>query len=467
MTQLAILSGIYGKASADFERSVPINLDPIAEPGDGTGTGISKGYLRLTYGVRTVLDAGGQDRGGYVWQGRHLRVIGAQLVEVNGGAVSPIGNVGDNGQPVQFAEGFGRVGIASNEQLFYYDGTALTRVTDPDLGQALAVAWSDGYFLTTDGDFIVATELNDPAAVDPLKYGSSEADPDPVLGILALRGDVYAVNRYTIEKFVNGGTTGFPFQRSRGSQIPKGAVGRQAYCPFVETFAFCGSARNETPSVYLAGAGQAIPIATRALATAIAALTDEQQATIRLEAITASGLQMLMVHLPTETWVYHWTASQLLDIPVWSRRLGGVQLVQPYPVRNHTLVGQDWWCSSGTKLGIVDPAEAMLFGEPLAFQFDTALLYNEGASAVVHELELVTLAGRSDDTRVALSYTDDGLTWGQERFSGAGNRGNRGARPAWRRLGRMAQWRGFRFRGIAKGPVAFARLEARLEPLNG
>jgi hypothetical protein len=43
--------------------------------------------------------------------------------------------------------------------------------------------------------------LNDPTAVDPLKYGSSEADPDPILAIRKIRNEVYALNRHTVEVF--------------------------------------------------------------------------------------------------------------------------------------------------------------------------------------------------------------------------------------------------------------------------
>ena len=466
--QVAILSGIYGKTSADFERSVPVNMTPIAEPGDGDGTGISKGYLRLIYGIRTAMTLPAVDRGGAVFQGVHLRVIGDTLYKLTGGELTAIGNVGSDGKRVQFAEGFGRIGIASNRNLFYYDGTAIKQVTDADLGAVVSLAWSDSYFLTTDGDYIVATDLNDPTSIDPLKYGSSEADPDPIVGLLALRGEVFAVNRYSIEKFINSGSSGFPFSRSRGSQIPKGAVGPYAYASFVETFAFCGSARNETPAVYLAGSGQAIRISPRALDEALRKVPDVNLSGIEVESVHAGGLQQLMVHLPTESWVYHWTASQLLGIPVWSKLAGGNRADQPYPARNFLLADGQWWCGNAAQLGVVDEKVTTLFDKPLAFQFDTPLLYNGGAAAIVHEAELATLAGRGDgDTRVALSYTDDGLTWSQERFAGAGARGNRGARPSWRRLGRLANWRGFRFRGVAQAPVAFSRLEVTLEPLNG
>ena len=76
--------------------------------------------------------------------------------------------------------------------------------------------------MLTDGEFLIVTELNDPFSVSPLKYGSSEADPDPVKAILKLRNEPYALNRYTIEVFDNVGGEGFPFQRIEGAQTQTG-----------------------------------------------------------------------------------------------------------------------------------------------------------------------------------------------------------------------------------------------------
>lgn len=466
MVQVPILSGITTARSADFVRSYPVNLDPHVEAGGTDGTGISRGYLKLCAGVRTVAQ-GGPDRGGHVWRGGHYRVLGSTFHRVGeDGELSALGDVGPGGRVV-FAESFDRLAVASRGRLHYWNGSALSTVTDPDLGDVRSLAWSDGYFLTTDGTSIVATELNDPTAVDPLKYGSSEADPDPVMGLLALRGIVYALNRHSIEAFENAGTTGFPFRRNRGSQIPKGCVGASAFCPFIETFAFVGSARNEPPGVYLAGAGQAIPIAPGEVADDLAALSPDELAGVEMETVAIGGAVRLLVHLPARTWVYHWTASQQLDTPVWSVRAGGADLDRAYPARGFTWHDGRWWCGSDAGVGVVDEAAATLFGEAFGWRFDTPLIYNGGAGAVVHALDLVTLGGRGPSATIWESHTDDGATWSAERPSSAGRIGERSARPAWRRLGRMRHWRGFRFRGVAQAPVAFARLEATLEPLGG
>lgn len=461
--QIAILNGIYGKDTPDLARSYPINMVPVV-----TDTGINKGYLRSAPGAIRTATVTGADRGGIVWQDTHYRVIGKMLVTVAaGGTTTAIGDVGEGG-PVSMAYSFDRLAIASAGKLFYLFEDDLIEVTDPDLGDAFDVIWVDGYFMTTDGTSLVVTELSDPEAVDPLKYGSSEADPDPVIGLTELRGEVFALNRNTIEVFNNRGTTGFPFGRNRGAQIPKGTVGRKAFAKFVETFAFCGSGRNEPPAVYLAGAGQGIKISPPELDADLAKLTVDELATVHVEARTMNGIQELLVHLPTLTWVYGWTASQQLDIPVWYRLAGGKWMDEPYRPRNFTLFGSKCWCGATGAIGYLDDAETMVFGRETGYQFDSALLYNAGAGAIVHDLQLVPLTGRaelSDKPYITMAWTQDGLTYSSEQSAMLGSQGSRDTRPSWRRLGKFRNWRGLRFRGIASAPVAFLRLEAQLEGL--
>ena len=159
-----------------------------------------------------------------------MRVLGTKLVEVSStGAVTTLGDVGGGGL-VTFDYSFDRLAIASGGNLFYWDGSTLTQVTDPDLGAVVDMCWIDGYFMTTDGEFLIVTELSDPTQVNPLKYGSSEADPDPVVALLKLRNEVYALNRNTIEVLDNVGGEFFPFARIDGAQFQKGTVCTHECC---------------------------------------------------------------------------------------------------------------------------------------------------------------------------------------------------------------------------------------------
>jgi len=466
--QLPILSGVYSQKGPDFEASYPVNLVPNFQE-----TSISEGYLRSAPGIDVFAVGAGTDRGGYNWNGTLYRVSGTTLLSVSStGIASIVGDVGGSSR-VSFASSFDRMAIASNEELWYYDGTTLSQVTDPDLGVVLDVVWQDGYFITTDGTNIVITELNDPTQVDPLAYGSAEADPDSILGLLTIRGELYVLGQRTIEVFYNTGVVTdaapFPFQRQRGAQIDKGIVGTHAKCLFLDSFAFCGAARNEQPKIYVAGLGQATAISTRGIERMLAAVDDPS--TIVLEARNGDGANTLYVHLPDQTLVYDHEASQAAQTPVWYRLASGIYADQAYRARNFVYAYGQWHCGDiqSFNLGVLVDTNDNQFGDKTEWKFDCQLVYSQGKGAICHDLELVGFYGRAtpgSEPIAFMSWTDDGVAWSQERAARTGFSGQRSLRVAWRRNGFFRQWRAFRFRGITGTPVSFSRLEANIEQLN-
>lgn len=465
--QLGILSGVYSQSGPDFEGSYPLNLVPNFQE-----TGVSAGYLRSAPGI-DIFSAGlGTDRGGVVWNGVLYRVSGTSLISVSStGIVTVIGVVGGSGR-CKFAISFDRLAINSGDDLYYYDGTTLTQVTDIDLGVVVDVVWMDGYFITTDGTSIVVTELVDPTSVDPLKYGSAEADPDSIMGLGERRGELIAFNRYTTEIFFDAGTTGFPFQRNRGAQVDKGIVGTHARCKFLETYAMCGSGHNEQPQVYLLGEGQAVPISTRGIDRILARISEADLADIVLEAREGNGAKELYVHLPDQTLVYSHSATEALGKPVWYRLASGIYGTSQYRARNFVLAYDAWHCGdiTTTNLGVLTDDHDLQFDAVSIWQFDCQLVYSQGKGAICHSLELVGFYGRAtpgSEPRTFMSWTDDGVTFSQERSARTGFSGQRGLRVAWRRNGFFRQWRAYRFRGVTGVPVSYSRLEANLEALNG
>jgi hypothetical protein len=199
--------------------------------------------------------------------------MGTSLVKVaSDGSVTTIGDVGGSGPSLR--GGFDRFGVRSSDKLYFYDGTTLTLVTDPDSGPVLDLIWIDGYYMTTDGTSVIVTELNDPTSIMPLKYGSAEEDPDMVTGLLKFRDEAYAVGRNTIQVFRNVGGNGFPFAVVKGASIPVGCVGPMAKCLYGDSFAFVGSAANEAIGVYVAGSGNATRISSRDVDDELAKVAD-------------------------------------------------------------------------------------------------------------------------------------------------------------------------------------------------
>lgn len=463
--QIPVLNGTYTDQNADFRSSYPVNLIPV--PKD---SGISKGYLRPADGVVQIGTGPGTDRGGINWKGVHYRVMGTKLVTVSvSGAVSVIGDVGAGAQ-VSLDYSFDRLAIASGGRLYYLIGRSISQVTDPDLGVVLSVVWVDGYFMTTDGTALVVTELSDPFAVNPLKYGSSEADPDPVQALLKIRGEVYALNRHTIEVFDNIGGDLFPFQRIEGAQIQKGILGTHCACEFSDAVAFLGSGRNEAPSIYIGANGEANKISTREIDQILATYAEAELSLSVVEKRIDKGHQHLWVHLPDRTLVYDLSGSTAVQEPLWFYLSSSLSGFSQYRARNLVWIFDRWQCAdpSSNKLGVLDSSLSTQYGDTSRWEFGTTIIYGEGNGAVFHELELVCLTGRvaiNTNPAISTSYSIDGETWSDEKFVFMGTIGDRGKRIVWRRQGIMRNWRIQRFKGNSDSHISIARLEAQLEPL--
>jgi hypothetical protein len=464
--QIPILNGIYAGSEPELRTSYPVNMVPVPKQ-----SGISNGFLRPADGLVSDGQGPGVDRGGINWNGTCYRVMGTKLVTVsNTGVVLVLGDVGGPTTGlVTFDYSFDRLAIASGGRLYYWNG-ALTQVTDPDLGTVLDVVWVDGYFMTTDGTSLVVTELTNPTQVNPLKYGSSEADPDPVVALVKLRNEVYALNRNTIEVFDNIGGDFFPFQRIDGAQIQKGVVGTFACCVFVETVAFLGSGRNEEPGIYLGANATANKISTQEIDQVLLQYTEAQLALVKLEARNDKSHQHLYVHLPDRTLVYDAAASGVLEEHVWFTLTSSVADFSEYRAKNFVWAYGKWLVGDpqSSTIGHMSQTVSSHWGQIVRWEFGTLVVYNEGRGAIFNELELVALTGRvaiGADPAISTSYSVDGQSWSQDRSIRVGTIGNTKKRLAWFQQGHMRSWRIQRFRGDSQAHLSFVRLEVQLEPL--
>jgi hypothetical protein len=465
--QIPILSGIYTDNGPDLRTSYPVNLVPVPKQ-----SGISAGFLRPGDGIVANGTGPGTDRGGINWRGKCYRVMGTKLVEVaSNGAVTVLGDVGGptNGL-VTFDYSFDQLAIASGGRLYYWNETTLTQVTDPDLGTVLDVVWVDGYFMTTDGEFLIVTELSDPTQVNPLKYGSSEVDPDPVVALLKLRNEIYALNRNTIEVFDNVGGDFFPFQRIEGAQVQKGVVGTFACCVFIEAIAFLGSGRNEAPGIYVAANATANKISTQEIDEILLQYTEAQLSTVKMEARNDKSHQHLYIHLPNRTLVYDAAATQELGQQVWFTLTSSTVGFSQYRARDMVYAYDKWLVGDpqSNNVGFLVDNIGTHWGEIVYWEFGTLIVYNESNGAIFNELELVSLTGRvalGIDPIISTSYSVDGMAFSQERPLRVGTTGNTTKRLAWFQQGHMRNWRIQRFRGTSQAHLSFARLEAQIEPL--
>lgn len=462
--RIPVISGTIADESGAFLTSYPINREPVLKD-----ISIAEGYLAVPPGITQVATGPGEDRGGINWNGICYRVMGAKLVRVNADwSVDVLGNVG-SGSVCGFDYSFDNLIINSGTRLYYWNEVdGLRQVTDPDLGIVVDVIWVDGYTMTTDGESLVVTELNDPMAVDPLKYGSSEESPDPVTGLEHMHGEVYAFNRYTTQVFQNVGGNGFPFQTVKTATAPYGCTGPRAKCKYSGTVAFVGSEEGGKPGVYLLGAGDASKISPAELDDALVALSDDDLAAVWVEARVGNDDQRLIIHLPAVSWGFSAQASRKSQVKTWCRYVTSTGTTGRFEGRGLVLAYGKYIVGSSTgQIGYLDSTTALHYGAEVGWLFDTSLLYNDANKGLLSQLELVGTPGRGNaDSRIFFSYTKDGEIWSQEKAISAGTLGQRNKKPVWRLGVRFETYMGLRFRGVDGSLMAMARLEAQVEPFS-
>lgn len=466
--EIPILSGIYADNSPAVRTDYPVNLVPTPRE-----SGVSSQFLRPGFGIENFGTGPGIDRGGINWDGVCYRVMGSQLVRVSAdGTIVSLGNVGGTSEYVSLTYSFDLLAIASGGRLYYYNPVSgsLSQVTDSDLGTVLDVRWIDGYFMTTDGTSLVVTELNDPFSVNPLKYGSSEVDPDPIKALRKLRNEMFAVNRYTIEVFDNIGGSFFPFQRVDGAQITKGAVGTYACCVYLDSIAFLGGGRNEPPAIYLGVNSRAQKVSTAEIDYIIQTFTDEELSNVKLEAKSDRSHEHLMIHLPDRTLVFDGAASQAMGKPVWFQLTTALAGFERYRAENFVWAHDQWIVGDpkSSNLGTIKESVSSHWGNPVRWQFSTIMFYNSGRGALVHELELVSQTGNialGINPTINTSYSTDGRQWSMDKPIQIGSTGSTQKRLVWFQNGFLKNYRIQRFNGDSQSHLSFLRLEAKLEPM--
>jgi len=465
MTQISVLSGVKSDSNASVFESAPINLEPSLAT-----SGLSEGYLTCAPGISSFSTSElGRDRAAINWAGIMYRVQGSSLISVDEtGAATILGNVGDDGNFAFLDYSFDRLAISSNSNLFYWNGASLQQVTDPNVGVVKDVIWFGGYFLYTDGTDIINTDISNPFVINPTSYGSAEADPDGIQGLLELKNEVVVVGQYTTQYIQAVGGSGFPFQTVQSATLPKGCVGAKAFCEFDNKLAIVGSGRDEALTVYLIDGGIVTPITTSLIVNILQSLTADQQALIQMEKIVHDNEQRLYVHLPTQTLVFHLNASNANQSPVWTILAGGVNNDVQYPIRNTVFCYNKYIGANPStgKMGYLNGAVATQYEQTVGWQFQTSYQYAGGIPFTTTEIELVATTGRTPlgvNPTVFFSYSRDGINFSNEQAIPQGAIGQTTKRLAWRPMCDATNYMNYRFRGANTSIASIMRCEAQFE----
>lgn len=459
-TPITLIKGDKVATNTDYRDALPVNMTAVLKPVFGVA-----GYMLMEPGLTQFGTASGVDRGAN-WNERfemHFRASNGEFLSISSTGVKTVLGAINGTSQTSLPYSFNTQGLVSNGRFYLYSPTSgFAEVTDPDLGSPIDCVWVDGYYFFTDGEYLYHTDINDEAAIDPLKFATSEFSPDPTYGVGKTQDDkVIVFNRFTTEYFVNVAQDNFAFQRVATRAIKIGIVGTYCKTEVADTWFIMGGRKEESVSVHQIGVGSATKIATREVDKIIGTYTESQLRDCVLESYSEDGYDYMLVHLPDHVLKFNYTVAKTAGIEMaWSI------------IKSDTIGNTPWRGKNGvfdprlgmwvfgdkidSRLGILDSTVATQYNDIVEWILYTPFIYLESQS--IDQLAIQTIPGftTTNDATVFLSMTYDGITWGNERTVQYGTQANYGQRFEINRLGYIRDWFAFKLRGTSRSRMAFS-----------
>lgn len=456
MIAIPIMQGSTTNSNGEPEVFLPINLELIPKE-----SGNSQGYFRQHDGITKHITGNGIDRGGINWNGRYFRVSGNDLIEIFNDDTIAIRGTIPGTDKCRFDYSFDALSISNGDSLYYYSNEKkMQQASVNNFGYVIDHKFMDGYFFTTDGANIVQSDLTDKTKASPLKYGSSELDPDSIIALQRIRGELYALNRYTIEVFDNTGGEGFVLSRISGAQIMKGCVGLHANAVINDALVFIGSGRGEKLGVYLAGGGQAKKISIIDVDNVINGLSESQKQALTIDVKVDSNGDYIYIHLEQFSYMYNITTNLWSIVKSNDNGFRGKNLV---------LWNGNWHCgdAQSNDLGVISMIIKDHFSERVNYEFRTLVNDNQGTGFIVHHLELVFSASTySKPGSIGLSLSNDqSMTFKPIRYKTV-KTGTREQRLVWLKNGIVRNNATVRFNWNSDIILTIKKLMGYIEPLQ-
>ncbi len=462
---ITLIKGDKKDSKTDYRDSLPVNVYAVRR--DILG---AQGYMSQYYGLTSFATGQGIDRGG-IYNERHkahYRVSGDKLISISAsGVVTVLGTIPGTSQArLSDFYSFNTQAIIADGNMFLYDPSGgFRQIADSDLGNPLDGVWIDNYYFMTDGEYIFHTEISNEASIDPLQYATAEFMPDPSIGVGKTKDNKALVfGRFSIECFENAANPNFAFTRIETRALKIGIVATHAKCCFNDTWFILGGARDEALGIHMINSGASEKISNREIDKIIKKYTESDLQNMRMETRLEDDIIFVLVHLPEETLLFNYTMhAQYGKEVAWTllktdtvgdnpyRAINGV-----YDARNGKWIYGDR--NDGT-IGYLDESVVTHYGQKVE-----ALLYSPLVRLPdysIDSLEIDTIPGHTvtDDARVAVSVTLDGVTYGSEYWMDYGGPSEYGQRFMLYRLGYVRNIIGFKFRWISESKMAFGLMQ--------
>jgi len=431
--------GAYRRANGNLPEFVLINMFLEATPSAEAGV-----VLLSRSGLESHRTVGsGPIRGLFTQEG----TFGGDVFTVSGSGlyrgVTQIGTIAGTGA-VSFAASETELLVTAGTTLYSYNGTDTVAVALPDNFHARAVAYLSGHFIAARSgthQFYWSAPM-DGRSWDALDFASAESEPDHLLDVQVMRGNLYLMGQSSIEPWYYTGALDLPFSLIQQRLLPQGVIATGCAVELDNTLMWVGS----DGLVYrMADVGERI--SDHGIEERV-----EKSASVSAFGFVHEGHSFYCLRLSQGTWAYDAATGQWSEWRTYGRGnfAGRSATVQGQRV----LLGDDasgtiWTFGNGFSDG----------GAELVREFTAAFPLN-GGTATVDSVTVDANAGRTEhleglgvEPKLEMAVSRDaGATWGAWRSARLGAQGEYRTRTRWNRVG-MFDAPGAMFRFRASDPV--------------
>lgn len=464
------IGGAYLSRSINFANQRCVNLYPVANEG-GVAKADQYGYLQGTPGLSLKLNISnnsGSIRALYKTASDVvIAVCGDGVYTISSSYLATkIGTLNTSSGVVSIA--FNGVQVMLVDGAYGYIYTIATgvfaQITDPDMPKSSHVIFIDGYFLMNQvdtGRFWI-TSLYDGSSIDGLDFASAEGSPDNIVGICALRRQMWAFGTHSVQVFYDSGNVDFPFDSINGVFMEIGCIAKHSIANVDNTVFWLGSNKDGAGVVYMANGYQPQRISTNAIEFAIQGYADLTSAVAYV--YQQEGATFYCLNFAATTWVYDlathlWHERAYFSNGAYSRSLAqnhiyfnGSHLVGDYSSGNIYKLDLDTYTDNGQPIRRMRTAPHVTSGLNYIYYSGFQLDCQFGVG---------TQTGQGLNPQIVMRQSNDGgYTWSGERNQTLGATGAYKERAIWSKCGRS---RDRVFEIVITDPVNVVLLNAQLD----
>ncbi len=341
------------------------------------------------------------------------------------GTVSDVVMMDDNGTYV--------IIVKEDGATYYADSSSLTQITDAQFESASSVTVIDGYaaFSRKDTDEVAVSDLNDITAYDATAWRQADAAPDITVRVFNYKGSLWVFCQKHTEVWYDSGVDSMPFKPIQQASITRGCIAKRSVAAEDNTLFFIG----DDKTVYRMNGYTPERISTYAIEKVLEDAGDISDA--EAFCYTQEGHKFYCFTLPTAllTYCYDistglWHQRQSFEKGRW--RASGFSfffsknLVGDFETGKIYEMNLDAYDENGETLQAI-ATSAPVFKDKARLTHDKVWIDFDAGVGLT--------SGQGSDPQVMLRFSDDSVTWSNEKWRSLGAIGEYSTQVAWTGLG--------------------------------